>query len=244
MVNNVTLNWDIPECPQTTEELLNLSKAWYGQIVESLEQNVVDSRTIAYISLTGHPGYQWAMVMDIFGDDSIYLAEAQTYVAAMVSYLRETTIPIGIYVTPSGWQPDRDLNFDSLDNLLAAVGMNQLDYLEISSSPSVATNVDEIIKRVGSCPDDQPGCASAWLNSRKIVLCDFHTWHYRDTPHSQEDIFRDHLLLVSEGQLGGWWYWQYRDGVRNTGLRANGHFDRIDEGWKNALIDEIWNNQE
>lgn len=199
-VNGFLLFWDVPPCPETEAELLSASKNWFTAVIQGLESRGA-TEGLAYYSIYGHYGMPFAAEMNMFGDSDPYLDEAQRFVNKMFPYLVSITdVPIAAQLQPSGhftWQDDSAIDYSFIDNFFDVVNIDIVDHIDITSSPKV--DPKEILQRIGE------------ENAYKVILSDFKPGFFMENGWTQAEVIAQQTSLAKEYNLGGWWYWVYRD---------------------------------
>jgi hypothetical protein len=225
VVNGWTLFWDIPECPENN---IALSKEWYRMAIAGIELRLSDKQGITYIQLSGNVGVPFYTEIGMFQDGHPYLSDAQAYVGEMVPYLHSiTNIPIGALIQSESFDPNTQNHTERfLSNVFAAVPLQQWDYLDIAWSPHVRMS-------------DIVGMSSVLATApQKLVLGDGKATFM--TSMTQAEVIRYHFDLVQQNQLGGFWYWLYKDSPSNPafiGLRQYGYAGENSGGWKQDAVD-------
>lgn len=216
--NGFELYWDVPDC---TDDSVILSKRWYRAVIEGIESRLQGDpiERVAVYEVGGLYSLPFATEINALRDSDIFLQEVQHYLDQVIPYLQTVTeVPIGISLLP-------DASYDYLDNLLAVVPIEEIDYLDVSSDGSL--DPEEMIERIGGTE-----------YAGKLILSDFLV---TATTPSQCEAIQDHIVEVREHGLGGWWYWLYRDRAHDPGhVRSLGLRDLSDTGgWRQEAADLI-----
>jgi hypothetical protein len=232
-VNGFLLFWNVTPCPETEEQLLAASKAWFAAVIQGLESRGA-AEGIAYYSIYGHYGIPFAAEMNMFDDSDPYLDEAKRFVNAMFPYLTSITdVPIAAQLQPTGqftWQDDSAIDYSFLDNFFDVVDVDTIGHIDITSSPKV--NPEEILQRIGE------------ENAHKVILSDFKPGFFMEDGWTQAEVIAQQTGLAKEYNLGGWWYWVYRDFQKgppqHIGLRERRDTNTtVDGAWKEDAVQAL-----